>query len=114
MVQRLRALADSREPRFNYHGGSKPSVTPAPDLTPSSGLRLASEGNRYVVHKHACEQNTKHINQAGQVWQFTPVIPALAGQRQEDQELKINLDYMRPCLKKKRKKVSTQPKKLIL
>lgn len=37
VVQRLRALADSREPRFNYHGGSKLSVTPAPDLTPSSG-----------------------------------------------------------------------------
>lgn len=59
VVQRLKALADSREPRFNYHDGSKPSVTPASDLTPSSGLRLASEGNMYVVHKHAGEQNTK-------------------------------------------------------
>ena len=42
-AQRLKALADRLEdPGFgsqHLHGGSQPSVTPAPgDLTPSSGL----------------------------------------------------------------------------
>lgn len=55
------------------------------------------------------EQNAKHINESGVV--VLTCNPSTSGMEEEDEELKISLDYMRTCLKTK---VNTQPKELIL
>ena len=45
------------------------------------------------------------LKSKGRAWWVKAVIPVLRKKRQEDQEFRVNLDYMRPCLKTWRSQV---------